>query len=579
MKRLQTHLVLSMLALAVPSFLHAQCKLKPIARLPITMDGLRPIISAKVNGSEAKFVADSGAFYNIMTPAGAAELKLRLQAAPGYALLGAGGKTDLSIARVKEFTVAGTTLPNLEFVVGGIAPGGGAVGVLGQNVFRAGDVEYSLADGAIRLIRPEGCKDTPLAFWAPGKPYSEIQIEAMKAAQPRVVGPAYVNEKEIRVMFDTGAPMSVLSLDAAGRAGVKPGGAGVVFAGYGQWIAPFASFKIGDEEIHNTRLRIGPTVRVGIDMLIGADFFLSHHIYIANSQGKLYFTYNGGPVFNLTSNAHAGSDSSEAASASPKPSPDTAAEAERLAQQGRVESARGELEQAIADLTKACELQPDVAAYFFERGRARLATKQTADALADFRKAIELDPNDVAAHMALAELHRAAKRNDEALAQLDAIDHLIPKDSDQRLELGALYDSVDRSTEAVTQYDLWIAARKTDVRMALALSARCSTRANSGRDLGKALADCNAALRLAPTYTNALKARGLVLLRQGRFDRAIADYGAVIKASHHDAWSLYGRGLAELRSGKSGPGRTDLDAATAIDAHIPDAFAKVGLSP
>jgi hypothetical protein len=35
-------------------------------------------------------------------------------------------------------------------------------------------------------------------------------------------------------------------------------------------------------------------------MPLGTDYFLSHHIYVANSQRKLYFTYNGGPVFNLT---------------------------------------------------------------------------------------------------------------------------------------------------------------------------------------------------------------------------------------------------------------------------------------
>ena len=33
------------------------------------------------------------------------------------------------------------------------------------------------------------------------------------------------------------------------------------------------------------------------DVLIGADFFMAHHVYVANSQGKLYFTYSGGPVF------------------------------------------------------------------------------------------------------------------------------------------------------------------------------------------------------------------------------------------------------------------------------------------
>ena len=35
------------------------------------------------------------------------------------------------------------------------------------------------------------------------------------------------------------------------------------------------------------------------DMLLGADFFLSHHVLVSNSQQKIYFTYNGGPVFML----------------------------------------------------------------------------------------------------------------------------------------------------------------------------------------------------------------------------------------------------------------------------------------
>jgi hypothetical protein len=32
-------------------------------------------------------------------------------------------------------------------------------------------------------------------------------------------------------------------------------------------------------------------------MLLGADFFVSHRIYVSNAQHKMYFTYNGGPVF------------------------------------------------------------------------------------------------------------------------------------------------------------------------------------------------------------------------------------------------------------------------------------------
>jgi hypothetical protein len=32
-------------------------------------------------------------------------------------------------------------------------------------------------------------------------------------------------------------------------------------------------------------------------MLLGADFFRSHRVYVAKSQGKVYVSYVGGPVF------------------------------------------------------------------------------------------------------------------------------------------------------------------------------------------------------------------------------------------------------------------------------------------
>jgi len=45
-------------------------------------DGLRPLVSAKINGAEALFIADSGAFYSLITPAAAAQFKLKLGPAP-----------------------------------------------------------------------------------------------------------------------------------------------------------------------------------------------------------------------------------------------------------------------------------------------------------------------------------------------------------------------------------------------------------------------------------------------------------------------------------------------------------------
>jgi len=132
--------LLIILALAMSSGISGpaigKCTLAKIADLPVTMRGLKPLITAQINGADAEFVADSGAFYSTISPATAAQFKLKLLAAPfGLRMVGIGnGEVNLSLAVVKVFTLAGVPLPNIEFLVGGSETGSDSVGVLGQNV-------------------------------------------------------------------------------------------------------------------------------------------------------------------------------------------------------------------------------------------------------------------------------------------------------------------------------------------------------------------------------------------------------------------------------------------------------------
>src|SRR5262249_10000580 len=209
----------------------AACKLVKRFELPVTMRGLRPMVHGKINGTDVLFIADSGALFSSITPAAAAELKLHLEPAP-LEVTGVGGETRTWLTRVDSFTLVTLTLPRVEFLVAGNDVGGGAVGLLGQNVFRlAGDVEYDLADGVIRLFREDGCSKSALAYWAGEGPYSVIDIEHATAAAPHTTGTAFLNGTKIRVVFDTGAATSMLTLDAAKRAGVTPQSPGVVAAG------------------------------------------------------------------------------------------------------------------------------------------------------------------------------------------------------------------------------------------------------------------------------------------------------------------------------------------------------------
>jgi tetratricopeptide (TPR) repeat protein len=76
-----------------------------------------------------------------------------------------------------------------------------------------------------------------------------------------------------------------------------------------------------------------------------------------------------------------------------------------------------------------------------------------------------------------------------------------------------------------------------------------------------------------------LDSRGLVHLRLGEFDKAIADYDASLAINPKIGWSLYGRGLAKQRKGLTAEGAADIAAATAINPRLPDEVKAHGLTP
>lgn len=605
MRRRHWLLATAVLALSAAAFrVLASCQLQQFAQLPVTMSGMRPLVHAKINGQDALFIADSGAFYSSLTPAGAAQFNLHLTPAPfGFDIRGVGGyAAQTSITTVNTLTLLGMDIPKVQFFVAGNDFGSGAVGLLGQNLFRIADVEYDLANGVIRLMRPKDCRNTALAYWAKSVPYNVIDIAPATAERPHTISEAFLNGTRIRVMFDTGASISHLTLSAARRVGVTPDGAGAqrlgTYYGVGRgietaYVATFTSFKIGDEEIKNARLAFGGNLLMDVDMLIGPDFFLSHRIYVASSQRKLYFTYNGGPVFNLSAvqaappqEAGAAGDSAPAASAAPAPAPapethpGDPADAGGFSQRGAASASRHDYPHAIADFTRAIELSPNESSYFYQRGLAYLASNQQTLGAADLDQALQLQPQNVPAHIARAQQYLAHKEEPAAIADLDAADRSMPKEAAERLQLGDLYLRAAQYPAAIAQFSDWIAVHpRADVMMLGALNMRCWTRALWGQELNQALMDCDRALRLNSHAALVYRSRATVWLRQGDYAKAIADYDRALKDHPDDAWAHYGRGIAKLRMGRTAEGHADLDAATAAHADIAAAAARHGLNP
>lgn len=562
----------------------AACSLGQLAELPVRMVGLRALVPVKLNGVEAELEVESGSFFSLLSPAAAAALKLKLQPT-SVILQGVKGSATASVASIDDFVLANVPLKGKwDFLVGGSDPGSGAAGLLGQNILGIADSEYDLSDGVVRLMKPSGCADKPLAYWATGRPLpvEMMSIDYSGRDARQIIGEAQLNGHNIRVLFDSGAATSILTLAAAKRAGVTPQSPGVISAGIGfglgrgsypTWVGPFASFKLAGEETRNTRIRFGDLSLANADMLLGMDFFLSHHIYVANSQHKVYFTYNGGPVFNLASLNPA---SPALQSADPSAQPATSSD---YAARGRALIGRRDFAHAIADLTHAVELDATQPDYFYQRALAYVGAKQAEPAFADLEQALRLKPDFVDALLLKARMELANKQASAARADLDAADRALPKESDRRFAMSSLYAGAAAPEQSLHQLDLWIASHDSDARLPMALNERCWLRGMWNQNLEQAEADCKRSLRLASNESNTLDSLGWVELRRGRFEQSVAAFDSALRKAPRLPSSLYGRGLAELRLGQRTAGEADIAAASALAPQIAEQRRPWGISP
>ena len=577
-----TGLLAGLAALAGAASARADCKLGQLVEIPITLRGSSPETIAKINGREARFTVDSGAFYSIISPGVAAENKLKLSAAPfGMRLVGVGGSADMDVTKVKSFTLAGIDLPNIEFIVGGSEVGG--AGVIGQNVLHIGDVEFDLPHGKISLYRPDGCLKTMLAYWATATdPVSQIRLED----EPRrfIIGSVKINGQNVSATFDSGAYSTVISLATAHRLGIRIDGPGVESAGFGHgfggrmvrsWIVPINEITVGGETLRNTHLRVedlGAT-----EMLVGDDFFLAHRIYVSHSQGKMYFTYVGGSFFDAREQ-HGHAVTGEGKALDLKDTAAAPSDADGLSRQAMALLAKGDKAGALADLDKAIALAPSEPRFLLEHARIEARSGHADLALADLDKLIAAKPDAVDALLLRADLQRNAHRPERAMADYDAASALLDKASDSRFGLAEAYLAMERPAKALPEIDQWIAAHPVDSRQSIALNSRCWARALLGQDLVKALSDCNAALKTAPRREMVLDSRGLVHLRMGDAAAAVKDYDGALAIDPKVAWSLYGRGLAKAKLGDKAGSDADIAAAKALAPRIADRAARFGIT-
>lgn len=289
----------------------AECKLLKVGELPVTLRGNQLLVPATVGGQSFMMLVDTGAGITIINETVANAANLNTQGSRGTRMIGVGGEMNVEWAMMNDLTIGGIKFPERRFLVN--RSGGHArSSILGYDFFSLFDVEIDAKNGKINLFKTEGCRDNNLAYWAPDR---ADMVEIISRGTPQVT--VRVDGQPITATVDSGAGTTVIAARIAKFMGVEPGADAQKRAGSGGdgrrvegVLHTFKSFEIGEEEIKHPTMVVLDALKTGFsssdsrlqsngiaDMLLGFDFFRTHHVFISNTDKKFYFTYEGGSVF------------------------------------------------------------------------------------------------------------------------------------------------------------------------------------------------------------------------------------------------------------------------------------------
>jgi len=205
-------------------------------------------------------------------------------------------------------------------------------------------------------------------------------------------------------------------------------------------------------------------------------------------------------------------------------------------------------------------------------GDAKRAAGDLAGAVADYSKAIELDPRNAPAYSSRGYAKKQQHDLDGAIADQTKAIAIDPRYADAFTWRGIARHEKHDFVGAIADFTKAI---ELDPKDPYSYVSRADSKKEAG-DLDGAIADCGKALAVAPRYEYAYFVRALA--REVKRDRAgaIADYAKAIETNPRYETAYYFRGIAEQAAGDVDAAIADWTTAVSIDPRDVDAQRRLG---
>jgi tetratricopeptide (TPR) repeat protein len=232
----------------------------------------------------------------------------------------------------------------------------------------------------------------------------------------------------------------------------------------------------------------------------------------------------------------------------------------------------GQDREALADLSRAIELEPRHTDARCNRGITWARLGQPEKAAADFTQTIELDPRHVRAWHNRGALHLNHGQPEKAIADLSQAIERDPQYALAWRARGDAYRELGQDQKAVADLSQFLVL---DPKNATAWYNRGDLFLKLGQP-EKAIVDCSRAIELRPEYAKAWCNRGTAYSRLGQPEKAVADDSRAIELDSQNPLFWHNRGVTLAKLGQLDRAVADFSRAVELDPKLAETWKERG---
>lgn len=278
------------------------CRFKKLGSVPLQNDGGYLSIPVRIKGQTLRMIVDTGSEGSLISPEVATHLNLSPDQAQRTVIHGTGGGAYKVInMQVPEIQIGEIAFQHVSVPVADL-PGKPRLnppiaGLIGGDILSHLDLDFDVANQRLTFYEvraiSQSCVQPPR--W--NKPYVMVPLSRIGH---RVMLEVKLDGKPVVALLDSGARSRILSTQAANRFGLTPQQLAADPGGVNSGVDgkegiyhwhKFRSFSIGGNIEKNPVLTV-VAMHDMADMLLGADWFAMHKVWVSYATGQLFIAPN-----------------------------------------------------------------------------------------------------------------------------------------------------------------------------------------------------------------------------------------------------------------------------------------------